>query len=48
MLRNFADVVNRPVPPKNDNLTAEASNDTIQPKAENRKNGTGASKPGGQ
>ena len=48
MLRNFADVVNRPAPPKNDNLTAEPSNDTIQPKAENRKNGSNNSKPGGQ
>ncbi len=36
MLRNFADVVNKPVPP---------ANDTIQPKAQNRKNGTNNSNP---
>ncbi len=39
MLRNFADVVNKPVPP---------ANDTIQPKSDSRKNGTTPSKPGGQ
>ncbi len=45
MLRNFAEVVNKPVPPKNNTLTAEPSNDAVPPKTDNRKN---TSKPGGK